>query len=362
MRGLLRSQVGGRVVEGGIELVRNKLDSRSSLVHNGRHVPVPNSIIAVDERRAEPFVKSTWSLDENWSLEVGARLEYSELLLSGDSNLKKTFLFPKPRVLVTWSAGPDQLRALAERDIGQLQFADFATAATLSSETVTAGNADLEPDRTWRVELAWERRILSAGAVTVQVRHEQIDALIDRMPVVADTVFDSIGNIGEGERNELECNLGLTLDSLGMPTSVLKMSALWRHSRTTDPVTKQSRPISEDEPFEATIQFQQGLPQWNARWGVDLELPEREQYFYVNESRTLELGTTLDVFVEYVPAPAWNIRLFVNDVFDRDSKLERRVYTGTRNDQMLDYTSARTLANGPSIGLSIRRAFGDAAP
>jgi outer membrane cobalamin receptor len=90
-----------------------------------------------------------------------------------------------------------------ERTVGQLDFEDFVSSASLSTGTVTAGNPDLEPDRTRRVELAWERRVLQSGSIGLAIRHDEIDDLIDRFPVVADSVFDAIGNIGTGTRDEL---------------------------------------------------------------------------------------------------------------------------------------------------------------
>ena len=143
----------------GIEGALNVLDSHSSLDEDGVAMPVPNGTMRVEEQRGELFAMASWPLSDAWRIEAGSRFEYSRLDLSGDSNLSKSFFFPKPRVLATWSmSADDRLRLLLEREVGQLDFEDFVGSASLSSSTVTAGNPDLEPDRTWRVEAAWERR------------------------------------------------------------------------------------------------------------------------------------------------------------------------------------------------------------
>lgn len=359
LRTLVRHRNGALALEGGLELAMNVLDSRSSLAENGIDVPIPSASVRVEERRGEAFVAATWTLSDSWNLELGSRFEYSQLSQSGDSTLRKTFFFPKPRALLTWSRDADQVRLLIERNVGQLDFDDFVSSASLSSGTVTAGNPDLEPDRTWRMEAAWERHFLDNGAFTIAIRHEEIDDLVDRIPVVADDVFDAIGNIGTGTRDELQVDMTLPLQNVGIPSAVLKVAALWRHSRTTDPVTGESRSISEDEPLEAAVHFFQVLPHWKARWGLDLTLPVEEREYRFDEIRSDRLGTMLNAFIEFEPAGVWNIRLFVNNLTDRDAVREREVYEGMRSETPVRYVETRTLAIGTYCGIQVRRRFGE---
>jgi outer membrane receptor protein involved in Fe transport len=359
LRTLVRHQQGARSLQGGVEMALNTLDSRGSLVENDAIVEIPNSDVQVEERRGEAFVVGKWKLSTTWHLELAARFEYSELTQSGDSTLSKSFFFPKPRALLTWSREQNQIRFLVERDVGQLEFADFASSASLATGTVTAGNQDLEPERTWRAEISWERRFLDAGALSIAVRHEEIEDIIDRMPVVADTVFDAIGNIGAGVRDELEIDLTLPLDAIGVSSGVLKATALWRRGETRDPVTRQSRPISEDEPFEAVVHFLQALPPWKARWGIDLTLAELVRQYYFDEVRVDREGAMLDVFLEFEPAPSWNVRLFANNLTDRESEQRRELYGGMRSDAVLRHIDTRTLGIGPHVGILVRRSFGD---
>jgi len=358
LRTLIRRRDGMLTLEGGLELAMNVLDSRSSLAENGIDVPIPSATVRVEERRGEAFAAATWTLNESWNLELDSRFEYSELTQSGDSTLRKTFFFPKPRALLTWSQGADQVHLLVERNVGQLDFDDFVSSASLSTGTVTAGNPDLEPDRTWRMEAAWERHFLDSGAFTIAIRHEEIEDLVDRIPVVADDVFDAIGNIGAGTRDELEVDMTLPLQNVGLPSAVLKIAALWRRSRTTDPVTGESRGISEDEPLEAAMHFLQAVPRWHARWGLDLTLPVEEREYHFDEIRTDRLGTMLNAFVEFEPAHAWNVRLFVNNLTNRSAVREREVYAGMRSEAPVQYIETRTLDIGTYGGIQVRRQFG----
>jgi outer membrane receptor protein involved in Fe transport len=253
----------------------------------------------------------------------------------------------------------DRLRVLLEREVGQLDFEDFAGSASLSSSTVTAGNPDLEPERTWRLEAAWERSFLGSGVLLLAARHERIDELIDRMPIIADEPFDAVGNIGKGQRTELELNLTLPLDRIGIRNGLLRTIALWRDSSATDPTTNESRQISEDLPREIEIHFSQQLQRARLRWGMDLNLASVAREHYFDEIRDERLGTQLDVFVQYEPTSAWHVRLSANNLTDRSAVRERQIHDGMRSVAPLSFIETRTLKIGPFYGIMLRRTFGD---
>lgn len=359
VRSVLRWQSGLLSLESGLEATRNVLDSHNSLEEDGITTPLPNGSVRVEERRGEVFATASWSLSAAWRIEAGSRFEYSRLEQTGDSTLGKSFFFPKPRLLLTWSAAErDRVRVLLEREVGQLDFEDFVGSASLSASTVTAGNPDLEPDRTWRLEAAWERRFLDAGMAVLSVRHERIQDLIDRIPVIAEVPFDAVGNIGDGYRNELEINLTLPLDRFGVRAGLLKTIALWRHSEATDPTTGATRPISEDLSREAVIHFSQQLARARVRWGIDATLASAAREHYFDEVRTERLGTRIDIFAQYEPTAAWNFRIFANNLTDRTAVREREIHDGLRSMAPVSYIETRTLAIGPYYGISVRRTFG----
>lgn len=359
VRGTLRLNGDRLALEGGLETALNILDSHSGLTENGIEIPLPAADVRVEELRGEAFATATWRISSRWLLESGLRFERSQLSQSGDSSLGKTFFFTKPRALLSWApTSADQWRLLVEREVGQLDFGDFVSSASLTSQTVTAGNPDLEPDQTWRTELAWERHFTQGAAFVLAARHEQIADLVDRIPIAGPTPFDGIGNIGAGERNEFELNLTLPMQWRGLPPMRVKIDALWRDSRATDPATGESRRISGDAPLEATGTFTQDLPRWQAHWGFAVELARTETEYRFNEIRTDRLGTSVDAFVEFEPAPAWNVRLELNNLTDRAAERKREIFSGVRGSAPLDYIEIRTLRIEPYARLSVRRVFG----
>jgi hypothetical protein len=359
VRGVFRWTPGGLSIETGIEGALNELDSRNSLEVDGAAMPLPGGNTRVAERRGEAFAHASWPLGTAWRIEAGSRFELSRLELSGDSDLSRSFFFAKPRVQATWSvSGHDRLRLLVERDAGQLIFGDFAGSASLSSSTVTAGNPDLVPEHTWRVEAAWERSLPESGALMLAVRHEQIDDLVDRVPIIADEPFDAVGNIGAGRRTELQLDLTLPLERIGIRSGLLRTSAVWRDSSATDPTTGESRPISEDLPREVEVHFSQQLPRARLRWGMDLRLASAAREHFFDEIRNERLGPRLDVFAQFEATSAWHVGLFARNLTDRSSVREREIHDGLRSVAPPRYLETRTLRIGPYFGITARRTFG----
>jgi outer membrane receptor protein involved in Fe transport len=283
----------------------------------------------------------------------------SRIAQSGDSSLVKTLAFLKPRALATWSvSGNDTVRLLAEREVGQLDFADFVGAASLTSGTVTAGNQDLEPETLWRAEAAFEHRF-GSGSLVLTARREWISDVVDRVPVVAGgTVFDAVGNIGAGRRDELEANLTLPLDALGVKGVTVSGDLLFRRSRVIDPTTHVARHISEDKPVEAKLGITHDLSRWHLRWGANYVVGETKEQFKIDEVQTDRIGGRLDAFVEYKPNKQWTFRVFAANLTDSPTTRTRLAYAGLRGPSGVAFREERILRSGRYVGATVQRNFG----
>ena len=347
-------------IEGGAEAAYNYLDSHSALAVNNVAVTLPAANVRVAERRAEGFATAQWRPSHALSVEAGLRVEASRLVQTGDSRLTKSFAFPKPRLALNWSSGPrTQWRARLERDASQLDFGDFVSSTSLTSSTITAGNADLEPERVWTASLAWERRFRDEAALVLTARREWISHTIDRVGVFGPGfAFDAPGNIGNGAKGRIEASLSLPLGRLGIAGGLLKLDAGYRWSSVIDPTTGVRRPISGEEPVGGEIHFTQDRPGIGFRWGADLVLAETDTDYRFDEVRRSHVGARLSAFAEYHLATHWTLRAFAENITGRAVRRDRFIYSGARSSQPLRYSEARILATRPLIGLLIRRDFG----
>ncbi|WP_024867573.1 TonB-dependent receptor plug domain-containing protein [Pseudoxanthomonas suwonensis] len=342
-----------------LEGADNFLQRRNTLLENGQAVALPGSRVRVDERRVEGAAGLAWQPAQDWSLEAGLRLERSTLVQGGEESLRRSFRYPKPRASVRWSPGEsDRWRLSLSREVGQLDFSDFAASASLGGGTVSAGNAQLRPDSSWRAALSWEHHFSEDAAMTLGWTHDRISDVLDRVLVEQEgDVFDAPGNIGDGRRDTLSLDLSTPLP--GMAGAHLRAALLWRRSRVTDPVTGQARGISEEKPFEGEIEFNQELASLRLNWGLLLEhLGEREsKYRHDRVTRESEdAGWTL--FAERRIGAHWRLRAEVTDLFGRQFREQRWNWEDSRADAGPADTELRRRTAPGTVSLTIRRSVG----
>lgn len=367
-RGILRLKRSDTLsFEGGGEAAFNFRDGHTAFNDNGVDVPLPSSDVRVEERRAEAFVTATWRPLPALGLEAGSRFESSTISQSGDSSLERSFFYPKPRLLLTWTPRPsDTFRLRVEREVGQLNFGDFVASANLTDDRIVAGNAELEPDKTWVIEVSAERRFWESGSIGVSLAREQITDAIDRLPIrvrpnpdldpnAPDIVFDAPGNIGDGSQTELDVNLTLPLGRFGVPGGELKVSYEVVDSEVTDPTTGEARRISGQRPINARASFRQDLPRWKLTYGVDYLHGFDEVYYRFNEITRVSIDRYFGLFAEYKPSARTSIRVEVNNAGRYFLERERTVFDGPRDRAGVRFTEDYDTRTQQTAFIRLRR-------
>ena len=339
----------------------NFLESEARLEQDGAPVFLPGSDVRIEEMRAEGTVAATCKPMDAWVIETGLRIERSAISQTGDSPLQRSFTYAKPRVALRWDANDrNQLRLSLSREVGQLDFADFVASASLDTGVVTAGNAELEPDKTWRTTVAWEHHFWTDAAVTLAWTHDEISDVIDRVLVVTpDDVFDAPGNIGSGRRDTLALELSAPLDRLGFTGAHIRSSLLRRTSRVTDPVTGDRRAISEEKPVEGTIALTQDVPALRLNWGIEIDhIAEQETKYRFDEISRSSEGVGWTLFVEQRIGARWRVRAEATDLFGRDFVETRDKYDGPRSTFPVEEIERRNRTTPGYVSLTFRRNMG----
>lgn len=344
-----------------VEVAYNFIDSRTDLVENGAVVDLPGSRVRVEEQRVEGALLATWQPTDDWQIEGGLRLEASRLEQTGDSPMTRRFTYPKPQFGITYDVNEKQeLRWSVAREVGQLDFGDFVASASLDSGDVSAGNANLEPDKTWRSELAWKHEFGEDGSVVLTWIHDRISDVVDRVPVQSadGELFDAPGNIGDGRRDGFEVEAGSSLDAFGWPSLRLSASVLWQHSRVRDPTTGRERGISEDKPVEGELSLVQTLPAQRLSWGLTLGLAERETSYRYDEIASEEEAAYWHLFAERRLGKEWRMRVELSDLGGRAIRERRQRYDDLRDDGPADETETRRHDAPGQLMLTLRRDIG----
>jgi outer membrane receptor protein involved in Fe transport len=321
-------------------------------------VALPNANVSVTEKRGELFGQATWTINPQWTLEGGVRMETSTITESGDTNLSRSFFYAKPRALLTWSPDPDdQLRLRAEKKLGQLDFSNFVASSNLSGFGVAGGNANLRPDQRWQFEAAYERRFLGKGSLVFTYLHEDITDLQDYIPIGGG--LDAPGNIAHATDDEINLGGQIPLDWLGLENGLIKPKAYYWWSSLIDPVTGKERRFSNQRDYRVSLELTQDVPAWKSTWGIGY-LPANG----TNASYRIANVSTVDIHVPYTwvywtynPAQDWSLKFEADNITPYRFELEQDIYSGPRGSNGLQTIQNVYSRTRPRLFVQLRKTF-----
>ena len=357
-RAVLRIRRGDRwAYEGGGEIAYNFLDGDTAYSQNGVPVPLGNASVKVEELRGEVFGQATWRPSERWTIEAGLRVEVSEISQSGDTDLSKSFVYPKPRVQATYSPAPGhQFRFRIEREVGQLDFGDFVASADIDIGQVEAGNPDLEPHKAWVIEGVYERRFWDKGVFDVTYSHAEVEDVVDIIPLVGG--FEGVGNIGDGTSDFFQLRLTLPTDRLGIPGGRLVARGSWSWTEVTDPLTGEPRRFQGNQYFGCGVDFNQDLAGGRWAWGLQHGCNvDRGQVFRIREVREGYAEPFVTLWGQWKPDDRTTVRVDLGNATDRATGYDRDIYTGPRDVSPIAYREVRRTRMSPWLFVQVRRTF-----
>ena len=355
-RAVLRYRPGDQwAVESGGELAWNFLDISTRFEENGVPIPLPGASVRVEELRGEVFGQSTWRPDPKFSLELGLRVEVSEISQSGDSNLRKSFVYPKPRIQATWTPLPGrQFRIRIEREVGQLDFEDFAASADIDVGQVEGGNPDLEPYKAIVLEGVYEHRFWDEGVLDFTFSHSELTDVVDIIPLAGG--FDAVGNIGDGTQDIFQTRLTLPTSRLGVPNGRLQLRGTWSQSSVTDPVTGEERRLRNEQPFGCSVSFNQDVKGGRWSWGFDHGCnTDRNPVYRTREIRTNFAEPGASVYALWKPRADLTLRVNVGNATDRAIGYDRDIYAGPRDTAPLSIRETRRTQMSPWLFVQVRK-------
>jgi hypothetical protein len=344
-------------VETGGEVAWNFLDSATTYSENGVAVPLPSASVRVEELRGEVFGQATWRPNPEFTLEFGLRIEVSEISQTGDSDLSKSFVYPKPRIQATWTPWTGhQFRFRIERAVGQLDFEDFVASADIDIGQVEGGNPDLQPAQETVFEAFYERRFWDKGVFDVTLQHSEVQDVVDVIPLAGG--FDGVGNIGDGTSNFYQVRLTLPMDRLGLPNARLQTRASWSQTRVTDPVTGEERRFQGNQAFGCGINFNQDL--MGGRWSYGFDHGcnvDKGRIFRVKEIRALYAEPGVSFYGQWKPRPDLTVRVDLGNASDRAQGYNREIYSGPRDTAPISTHEVRRTKMSPWLFFQVRKTF-----
>ena len=342
------SRWNGHVVQASFEAAYNELDNALLRVDDTGSGPmmvdVPGANTLVEEVRFDALLQDTWTAGA-WTVSYGFGAEYSTISQSGDANLERSFFFLKPQVQLTFShGGGEQTRVRIAREVGQLDFGDFVSAAVFLDDDLALGNPNLGPESTWVSQITHEARFGDLGVVAVTAFYDRITDVQDLLPITSE--FEAPGNIGDGRRWGLEVQSTLPMDWAHLTGGRLDIAVRWQDSSVTDPVTGAERDLSAEGGFSGvptelpfydeneyaySVEYRQDFENANAAWGWLVSRRADRPRYKVNELDVYgEEQPIVDLFVE--TTRWWGIKLGfeVNNLLDLTALRVRNIHAGRR--------------------------------
>jgi hypothetical protein len=347
-------------VQLGAEGALNFRDTKSFLTINGVDQALPNSNVRVEENRGEFSGTANVTFWPELRAEFGMRYETSVISQLGDTNRERAFTFGKPRAIFTWDMMEDtQMRLRLERRVGQLDFGSFAASNDAVLGTVTAGNANLEPERVWDHEVTIEHRFWTEGSLTLSYLHAAVEKINDRILVVTPTaIFDAPGNIGDGMRDRISLTGTVPFDEMGLEHLRLQFQWNWHWSEVTDPVTGVLRGTSGEYPAWGNFTLTRDVPEWNSTFSGTINIDPRRSNYLLREYRQEKLQPRLRFAWNWQALPELQLNFSAENMFFKRERLrERTLYATSR--AVADFSGSEILrtVGRPTYRLQIRRTF-----
>ena len=363
-----RQDLAGMTFEVGAEGALNSLDHQVDLfriLEGGelvrRDLPLDNA--TVDEKRGEIYVRAGKQISPAIRLDGGLNYEFSTLKVRGDTEADRTLKFLKPSLTLDWKGGSDFRGQLsARRVVAQLDFYDFISSAELSADRVNAGNADLVPQRAWEFRATIEKPILGDGLAKIDLGHDIISKLQDRVLVCdvddPDECFDAPGNIGTGKRYFAALTLDAPLTKLGLKGARLKLNGQLERTRVEDPISGEKRNFSgffPDWQWEADYRHDLG------KFSYGFNIADRDSFTFFRTDEfdiNFNEGPTATAFVEYRPTARTSITIDVDNALNTRGMRRRIIFDPNRADPDDITDEFRERNRHLNFGLTLKQTFG----
>lgn len=311
--------------------------------------------VRVEEKRMEAFVTHGRQLATNLRMQVSLGAEQSEIMSDGPSGQTRNFTRPKGSASLAWTVNEKtKLNLSLERQVGQLNFFDFVSNVDLNQGDNQTGNVEIVPDQRWRLALELERDFGDWGAVTAEVFADQIEDLIDQVPI---GTGEGPGNIDDASRIALEVEGTLKFDNLGWTGAQLEFDSFFQDTFVDDPLTGQTRDFNRSTTHFYELRFRHDIPNTNWAWGVTYEAFNDAPNFRRNVRTHFEQPQGFSWgFVEHKDILGMTGSLFFANLLDSDDNLNRLVYTPDRTGT-IDRIEDRSRNFGGIITLRLKGSF-----
>ncbi|MCA1748746.1 MAG: TonB-dependent receptor domain-containing protein, partial [Parasphingopyxis sp.] len=339
----------------------NTLDIESRLFQldpmgDFQEIQLPGGSAFVAEDRYEANITYGRPLAEGLTFQTSLGGEYSKISQDGAGGLTRTFYRPKGFVNLAWQASDSlDIRARIEREVGQLDFFDFVASVNVSTDNQNASNPNLVPPQSWKFEVEATKTLGPWGSTTGRAYYEAISDIVDQIPL--SPTAEAPGNIDRATRYGIEWTSTFNFDPIGWRGAKLDLEVTLQRTRLDDPLTGESRPISENTESYIEAELRHDIPGTDWAYGFEFERYRQSPGFRLNEfSRFVTQPAFVGAYVEHKDVFGLRVRGSVFNLIDAHDDFYREAYVG-RRDGPIAFIEDRSRRIGPIFTISINGSF-----
>ncbi len=334
----------------------NSLDRASLYTGIGDPENAPFDRVRVEERRGEYAARVNWQSLPTLMLAAGVRVETSTISVPA-AGRSQSFVYPKPSLQLVWTPVQQfKISWRSERQVGQLNFNDFASSVSLDTDVVRAGNPNLVPQKQWHHAFVIDYVFWQRGAASLSFENDALEDTLDHIPIIASNgVYDARGNIGKATRRTVRGNISLPLDPLNIPGGMLKVDAYEVDTRVIDPISGQPRVISGVTPFDYKFDFSQTLTRWRTSWGFVIDNVNTSPSFNAAEYYDTKARPNLFLWLEYKTVDNLTFGVEMQNPSGRFGHAMRTVYAGLRGQSEIVRQDDNVSEQPPVFTLRLRK-------
>jgi hypothetical protein len=295
-------------------------------------------------------------LSPKLSIQLAAGGEYSNLRQVGAGGLARTFWRPKGTFSAAWKPAPRlDVNFKLQRKVGQLNFGDFLATVNLGNDSKNAGNPDLVPQQSWDAEVETIKNFGAYGTTSVRLYGRLIDDIVDFIPI--GLTGESPGNIDQATVFGVDWKGTLQADPMGWRGAKIDVRVVTQRTRLEDPLTGESRPISNNMIFGASFALRHDVPDTPWAWGASFSYQRNALNYRLTElSKQYEGPVFGNLFVEHKDVLGLTARASLTNFLNGRSYLDRIVYVGRRTGPV-DFFERRDRKIGPILSFTISGKF-----
>ena len=272
-------------------------------------VPLPNANSTVEEIRYEPFLIHNWQINSRLSLESSLVGEWSEISQQGDIANERDFDYLKPKFDLRFNINSSlQARTSLENVVSQLSFSDFSRNINErdDDQDTVAGNPELEPEESWRLEVGLDYRLPNdGGAINARYFHYEYDNKIGKIDISPSptNLVSTNGNIGQAQAYGLIVNASIRLGFLGLPSALFTGYAQVQESEfDDDPLVPREHGFPPFDRGSFRFSYRHDITDYNLSYGVTWapRLKDGRRSFDIDNEADFVVPDILTAFVEMV--------------------------------------------------------------